>query len=767
MDQQALRALEHRCVQEEPPFCSAACPLRVDVRAFMAALAKGDVRAARRVLDRHQPFPDIVARLCEAPCRAVCKRGEVDEPLAIGLLERFCVDATDQVLKAPKMPAKGGRIAVVGGGLFAMTAALDLARKGRGVALFSAEAQLGSRLDAERRSRLPADTFQRAADTLAVYGVQLHHGARLDADTLLALQAEYDALCIDGNEVDFAQLPWPVSRPDALTLALNEAGLFGGGAPSGPDFQIIAQVADGRRAALSVERFLQKVSLTAERDREGSIPTRLFTSIEGVQQIPARIPADPVQGYSNTEARAEAERCLLCQCLECVKKCAFLQEFKEYPKTLVRRIYNNLSIVQGTRSANTMINSCSLCGQCTVICPHDFPVAGVCRTARQQMVQSGHMPPSAHDFALEEMRHALGEACALARHQPGLQQSRFLFFPGCQLAGSAPDQVEAVYRFLMEQLQGGVGLLLSCCGIPARWAGNEALFADTTKHLATTLDALGRPELICACTSCLALVREHLPDYAATSLWEILAALDTLPPHARSPKQPLTLHDPCGARDNAALRAGVRALCMRLGYPISEAELAADLADCCGYGGLMQFANQPLGQRAATVKAARGDRAALAYCAMCRDNMAQAGTASAHLLEYLFPGDASEEPLERPNPGFSRRHENRSRIRNRLMHSLWQEETGETPAHSRLRLHLAPELGKVLDSRHILIEDVQRVIHHAETTGSYLLNPENGHRLAYCRPVRVTYWVEYEKAADGFTVHNGYSHRMELPEKRP
>lgn len=765
MDQQALRELEHRCVQEEPPFCSAACPLRVDVRAVMAALARDDVRAARRVLDRHQPFPDIVARLCEAPCRAACKRGEVDDPLSIGLLERFCVDATSQVLKAPKMPAKGGRIAVVGGGLFAMTAAFDLARKGRGVVLFTAQPQLGGHLDAERRSRLPAGTFQQAADTLEAYGVQLHYGARLDPDALRALMDEYDALCIDANEVDFTQLPWPVSRPDAVTLALNDTGLFGGGTPSGPEFRLIGQVADGRRAALSVERFLQKVSLTAERDREGSIPTRLFTSIKGVQEVPALVPADGAH-YSDTEARAEAGRCLLCQCLECVRQCAFLQEFKEYPKTLVRRIYNNLSIVQGTRSANTMINSCSLCGQCTVICPHDFPVATVCREARQQMMQSGHMPPSAHDFALEEMRHALSEACTLARHQPGLQQSRFLFFPGCQLAGSAPAQVEATYRFLMEQLQGGVGLLLSCCGIPARWAGSETLFADSLKRLATTLETLGRPELICACTSCLTLVREHLPDYAATSLWEILATLDTLPPNARTPKQPLTLHDPCGARENAALRAGVRALCTRLGYPVAESALPGELADCCGYGGLMQFANQTLGQRAAAVKAGRSDRAALAYCAMCRDNMAQAGTASAHLLEYLFPDDTSGEPLERPNPGFSRRHENRSRIRERLMHSLWQEETENIPAHSRLRLHLAPDLAKVLDSRHILMEDVQKVIQHAESTGSYLLNPENGHRLACHRPVRVTYWVEYETAVDGFTVHNGYSHRMELPEKR-
>ena len=434
----------------------------------------------------------------------------------------------------------------------------------------------------------------------------------------------------------------------------------------------------------------------------------------------------------------------------------------------MRRVYNNLSIVQGTRNANTMINSCSLCGQCTVICPHDFPMAAVCMDARQRMVQTSHMPPSAHDFALEEMRFAMSESCSLARHQPGLTHSRFLFFPGCQLSGSAPAQVEAVYRFLMERLPGGVGLFLSCCGIPARWAGDEAAFAKALAALRGSLDSLGQPELICACTSCLQLVREHLPQYPSSSLWEVLAACERLPENIRLPEHALTLHDPCGARHNPALREAVRTLCRRMGLGFNELDMGGGLADCCGHGGLMQFANQPLGRKAAVVKAERGHAPGLAYCAMCRDNMAAAGTATAHLLDYLFPEEEENgaDPLDRANPGFSLRHENRSRLKERLMHNLWQESAGPAPAHTRLHLHISPELAALLESRHILREDLQKVIHWAENEGRYLHNPENGRRLACYKPVRVTYWVEYEKTGDGFIVHNSYSHRMNLPEIR-
>ena len=70
----------------------------------------------------------------------------------------------------------------------------------------------------------------------------------------------------------------------------------------------------------------------------------------------------------------------------------------------------------------------------------------------------------------------------------------------------------------------------------------------------------------------------------------------------------------------------------------------------------------------------------------------------------------------------------------------------------------------LLNSRHILEEDMQKVIFSAEKTGKHLINPDNNHRLASFKPVRVTYWVEYEPTDQGYLIHNGYSHRMQLPE---
>ena len=74
MDQKALRLLENRCIQEEPPECMAACPIHVDARTFVGHMARGAGQEAWKVLRKTMPFPGILGRICDAPCRDRCKR---------------------------------------------------------------------------------------------------------------------------------------------------------------------------------------------------------------------------------------------------------------------------------------------------------------------------------------------------------------------------------------------------------------------------------------------------------------------------------------------------------------------------------------------------------------------------------------------------------------------------------------------------------------------------------------------------------------------
>jgi hypothetical protein len=86
-------------------------------------------------------------------------------------------------------------------------------------------------------------------------------------------------------------------------------------------------------------------------------------------------------------------------------------------------------------------------------------------------------------------------------------------------------------------------------------------------------------------------------------------------------------------------------------------------------------------------------------------------------------------------------------------------------ASEQVRLHIPEDVERLMDNRRILREDVQKTIHHAETTGEKFTNPATGRSLASLRPDRVTYWVEYSQVDEDYQVHSAYSHRMEMKRK--
>ena len=169
-----------------------------------------------------------------------------------------------------------------------------------------------------------------------------------------------------------------------------------------------------------------------------------------------------------------------------------MRHYKSYPKKYLREIYNNLSIAMGTRHANKMINSCTLCGQCASVCPHGLNLGETVLEARRIMVEKGKMPSSAFEFALNDLAYSNSELAFLSRCAPGSKRSDYVFFPGCQLTAAAPGTVERTYRDLLERWNEKTGLLLGCCGVTADWAGETALFAKTKEQLTRALAAAGR-----------------------------------------------------------------------------------------------------------------------------------------------------------------------------------------------------------------------------------------------------------------------------------
>ena len=748
MEQRELHEIEARCTQEEMPRCQAACPLHLDVRAFMAKMADGDAKGGRTVLDRLMPLPGLLARICDHPCENACLRGELGGSLHIGQLERACVAQCPTPSRALPRPPKKKRIAVLGDGLAGLVAAWDLGRKGYPVAVFCAETA-GDPVRPFCTDAATENALQIELDTLRSHNVTFKEHTPLTPELLRHVEA-------DGVFVDVACAPSlcpGLERVAPLTRAIGEeyGACFGGSAPS-----LVESAAEGRRAATTLERHVNGTSITAQRDRELQRETRLFTPLEDVTPLES-IPA-PTDGYDVSAARAEAGRCLRCQCMACVRHCAYLQEFKGYPKSYARQIYNNAAIVKGVHLANKMINSCSLCGRCTELCPDDFSMADLCLGFRQDMVERRYMPPSAHEFALEDMEAANGPDCAAALPDPATGACAYAFFPGCQLAAARGEQVMAVFAHLREHLSGGVGLMLRCCGVPARWAGREADFQETLRRLREDWEALGRPRLIVACASCRKTLHEHAPEIPVDSLWETLRDAAPVPPRGL-PSCELVVHDPCAARHDAEWQDAVRALAEQQGATLREPPLTRKLTACCGYGGLVSTAHPDTARHMAEQRGAELRGEALASCIMCRDQLAASGTPARHVLDLIFP-----VPGTRPEafgPGLSARRAGRAALRRQVLSEIY----GQTPEDSvpALRVHIPDETLERMEIRHILRQDVERTVAAAERTGNRLRDKESGHFLASYRPARVTFWARYTVEGQETTVHDAWCHRMIVP----
>ncbi len=760
MDQKGLRDLEARCIQEEPPRCRAACPLGLDARALCAAVAAKNMTGAWAVLRRHMPLAGVLARICDHPCEEACLRGQAGDPVRIGALERAVAAAPEPRARPLPMPKRPGTIAVTGSGLSSLTAAWDLAGKGFSVTILTGSGGLGGRLAQFPETLLPKDVVTAEIELLKKRGAVFkpYDGPCVDAPA--SLLGEFDAVCLGGDD---PSLPLSLTAPDStefpVTAALETPGLFacGLGADDAP-YSPIRAAAEGRRAALSVDRFLQKVSLTAGRPPETQA-TRLYTNIDGAVPLPAVPMADPETGYSPDEAQEEAGRCLDCQCLECLKACPYLEAYKGYPKVYARRVYNNLSIVKGHHADNILINSCMLCGLCTAICPEDFPMADLCLSSRRDMTGKNVMPPSAHEFALLDMAFAQGEDCALARPAPGVPDGavKRAFFPGCQLAGLSPDGVMAAYGALRDLFPGQTGILLSCCGAPARWAGREDLFAASMKTLRASWEGLGKPEIVAACPACMDMLEEGLPEARTVSLWEVFDQSGLAVP-ALQGTAVLAPLDPCTARNRPGVRDAVRSLLRKAGAELVEPPYSGELAKCCGFGGLMSEANPELAKTVAGRRAAESPEDYAAYCAMCRDRLASAGKRALHLLDLLFP-DETQDPAAQPAATVTKRHDGRAALKRTILREVYGESLQE---EARLQLVMSPETAARLDARRILEDDLRQLIAQAEAAKAYFLRPETGHKLAGRRIGNVTFWAEYEMTDAGCLVHNAYCHRMRI-----
>ncbi len=741
MSKEEMDSMISRCVYEEPAYCVAECPMKLDSKAVLAAAAAGNLKKALRLYEKITPFPVILSSGCEAPCEKTCKLRELGDGISIREVERAVAKYGERTKSSGVFRMKKKKCAVLfGSGLLPLFLAGELERKMYPTTVYCQEENYSEYLKA-CAGFLSEEEHQVELERLKSLDLTFVFGCSLTEEFIRDKSAEADVVC---GSCEAARILDPSCSFDGDIMMAPELNMVTGICDS-----VMEAALGAKRAALSVDRLAQNLAPTASRGQEGAVPTRLYTNLEGTEPS-SRIPAGE-QGYTKEEAVQEAKRCIQCHCDECFRGCAYLREYKKHPALLAREIYNNTQIIMGDHPLNKPMNSCSLCGQCTVTCPNGFDMGNVCRTARENMVSTDKMPLAAHEFALMDMMFSNDEAF-LAKPQPGFETVKYVFFPGCQAAAVAPGTVEAAYLDLTERLEGGVGLILGCCGAIADWAGRYELLEETKERLKLELDKMGSPTIIAGCPSCM----KQLSGYGDTEvvgIWQILNEIG-LPERASGLACPAAIHDSCGARGDSRTQEQIRALVEKMGGTIVETPYSNDASPCCGYGGLAAYANRDVAKKMTEECLERTDVPYITYCMACRDRFAREGRETRHLLELVYDTDAGSPP------DISEKRYNRLSLLQKLLKTVWKEEL--VMKEPEFTVAYTDEALAMMDDRMILKSDVEKVLSDCRESGEAILDEPTGQILCRSRLGNVTFWVRYTETDTGYLVHRAYSHRMNI-----
>ena len=230
--------------------CVNACPAGVDVPSYVYLVEQGDHAQALEVHRQRNPFPSICGRVCPAFCESRCRRGDLDQAVAIRQIKRFMADQeADHPWTPATAPANGKKVAVIGSGPAGLTASLRLAELGYRVTVHEALPVAGGMMAVGiPEYRLPRETLNAEIEAIRRAGVEIVLNSRLgrdvtidslmDADgchaVLLALGAQNSrAMRVPGEDLEGVwggtEFLQRVALHDAPDMAGKRVAVVGGG----------------------------------------------------------------------------------------------------------------------------------------------------------------------------------------------------------------------------------------------------------------------------------------------------------------------------------------------------------------------------------------------------------------------------------------------------------------------------------------------------------------------------------------------------------
>ncbi len=234
-----LRALAPKEFIPSAPPCIEACPAGIDIPGYLRLIAEGKIDEAHALIREKVPFPGILGRVCTHPCEDACRRGEVNEPIAICALKRYAADnATEMAEGATRLaPDTGHKVAIIGAGPAGLTAAFYLRKKGHRITVFEEMPEPGGMM----RFGIPDFRLPKNVVEEEIKGI-LELGIELKANQKLGRDFDLDSLRADGYEAVFIAVGANLSKRIDLAGGNHHDVLWG--------LDFLREVNEGKGVAL-------------------------------------------------------------------------------------------------------------------------------------------------------------------------------------------------------------------------------------------------------------------------------------------------------------------------------------------------------------------------------------------------------------------------------------------------------------------------------------------------------------------------------------
>ncbi len=190
---------EYVCQVTAP--CISACPTRVDIPGYVEKIRMRHWSEAIKIVRNTCCMPGTIGRVCVKDCEFKCKRGAIDEPIAIRHLKRVAADFEIKAGGAsiPERPPRDEKVAIVGAGPAGLSCAYYLGLQGYRSTIFEALPEPGGMAAVGIPDyRLPRDILRGEAARVEAAGAEIRYSVKVGEDITIPqmLEEGYKAVFI-------------------------------------------------------------------------------------------------------------------------------------------------------------------------------------------------------------------------------------------------------------------------------------------------------------------------------------------------------------------------------------------------------------------------------------------------------------------------------------------------------------------------------------------------------------------------------------------